>query len=137
MNEAKHFVSVTNAHLPSKWINLPSIVSGNNRSIASFYLIILYSSRTFNSITVNPGQNEVRRRSDQSSVTIPYERSFRRIGSEYQPSDPEDLAQFQFCGCGWPQHMLLPKGTPDGAKFDLFVMVSDYTIDRTDDSPNL
>lgn len=84
-----------------------------------------------------PGQNEVRRRSDQSSVTIPYERSFRRIGSAYQPTEASDLAQFQFCGCGWPQHMLLPKGTLDGAKFDLFAMISDYVVDRTDDNPNL
>lgn len=53
---------------------------------------------------MNPGGNEIRRRSDQSSVTIPYERSFRRIGSDYQPTNSEDLAQFQFCGCGWPQH---------------------------------
>lgn len=81
---------------------------------------------------MNPGTNEIRRRSEQSSVTIPYERSFRRIGSEYQPQSGEELAQFQFCGCGWPQHMLLPKGTPSGAKFDIFAMVSSYDIDRVD-----
>lgn len=86
---------------------------------------------------MTPGTNEIRRRSDQSSVTIPYERSFRRIGSKFQPTDPNDLAQFQFCGCGWPQHMLLPKGTAEGAIFDVFVMISDYDNDRTDQTPNL
>lgn len=86
---------------------------------------------------VSPGPNEIRRRSDQSSVTIPYERSFRRIGSKFQPSDEEDLAQFRFCGCGWPQHMLVPKGTAEGSRFDVFVMISNYADDRIDQTPNL
>lgn len=81
---------------------------------------------------MNPGENQIRRRSDESSVTIPYERSFRRIGSQYQPRGAEQLSQFQFCGCGWPQHMLLPKGTESGAKFDIFAMISDYEQDRVD-----
>lgn len=86
---------------------------------------------------MTPGQNEIRRRSDQSSVTIPYERSFRRIGSQFQPMDDMDLAQFQFCGCGWPQHMLLPKGSAEGTPFDVFVMISNYADDRIDQESNL
>lgn len=34
------------------------------------------------------------------------------------------------CGCGWPEHLLLPKGKPEGMKFDVFVMITDYTNDR-------
>ncbi|XP_031636845.1 phenoloxidase 1-like [Contarinia nasturtii] len=83
-------------------------------------------------VNLNPGENEIRRRSEDSSVTIPYERSFRRIGSLYQPERAEDLAQFQFCGCGWPQHLLLPKGSASGTRFDIFVMISDYEYDRVD-----
>lgn len=87
---------------------------------------------------MNQGVNNIRRRSEESSVTIPYERSFRRIGSQYQPTDEENLSQFRFCGCGWPQHMLLPKGTASatGTKFDLFAMVTDYEQDRVDEEPN-
>lgn len=77
-----------------------------------------------------PGANDIRRHSEQSSVTIPYERSFRRVGSQDQPTNPEDLNQFQFCGCGWPQHMLLPKGTVSGSTFNIFVMISNYEQDR-------
>lgn len=86
-------------------------------------------------VTLNPGMNVIRRRSDESSVTIPYERSFRRIGSKYQPTGVAEKAQFQFCGCGWPQHMLLPKGSTEGTKFNIFVMVSDYNLDHVD-QPN-
>lgn len=32
--------------------------------------------------------------------------------------------------CGWPQHMLLPKGSADGYPFRIFVMISDYNIDK-------
>lgn len=46
---------------------------------------------------MHPGENQIRRRSDESSVTIPYDRSFRRIGSRDQPSGEEALSQFQFC----------------------------------------
>lgn len=84
---------------------------------------------------VNPGDNLIRRRSNQSSVTIPYERSFRRIGSAHQPTNTEDLSQFQFCGCGWPQHMLIPKGSTAGTKYDVFVMISNYENDRVSQEP--
>ena len=33
-----------------------------------------------------------------------------------------ELGQFE--GCGWPAHLLLPRGTRTGASFRLFVMVS-------------
>ncbi|XP_065075620.1 phenoloxidase 8-like isoform X1 [Ochlerotatus camptorhynchus] len=81
-------------------------------------------------VTLNPGGNTIVRRSDQSSVTIPYERTFRAVGTSSTPTNANALAQFRFCGCGWPQHMLIPKGaTGDGVQFDIFAMVSDYTID--------
>ncbi|XP_013109667.1 phenoloxidase 2 [Stomoxys calcitrans] len=86
-----------------------------------------------------PGKNTIRRSSDQSSVTIPFERSFRKVGPSHQPKDASALAAFQFCGCGWPEHLLVPKGKPEGMAFDLFVMISDYandSVEQTNDSPD-
>jgi tyrosinase len=34
------------------------------------------------------------------------------------------------CGCGWPQHLLLPRGTPEGMVFDVFVIVTDGELDK-------
>lgn len=65
------------------------------------------------------------RRSDQSNVTIPYERTFRNVAASNQPNS----AEFRFCNCGWPSHLLLPKGTPQGAKYELFVMISNFNDD--------
>lgn len=76
------------------------------------------------------GSNVIMRRSDQSSITIPFERSFRRVGADAQPQDAKKLQEFQFCGCGWPHHMLIPHGTTSGMSFDLFVMISNYADDR-------
>jgi tyrosinase len=35
-------------------------------------------------------------------------------------------------GCGWPQHMLIPKGTAQGLQAELFIMISDYELDRVE-----
>ncbi|XP_039430147.1 phenoloxidase 8-like [Culex pipiens pallens] len=77
--------------------------------------------------TVNliPGMNNITRRSDESSVTIPFERSFQRKDVAFFPGTERQ----QFCNCGWPDHMLLPKGNAEGVPYDLFVMVSDYKND--------
>ncbi|KAK7871345.1 hypothetical protein R5R35_007603 [Gryllus longicercus] len=77
--------------------------------------------------TFRSGPNTIQRLSTQSSVTIPYERTFRDLSAV--PSDPEGQAQFYYCGCGWPQHMLVPKGSAEGFQAELFVMVSDFTQD--------
>lgn len=45
-----------------------------------------------------------------------------------QSNQPDDIQAV--CMCGWPQHMLLPKGTADGYPFRLFVMISDYKDDK-------
>lgn len=75
--------------------------------------------------------NTVTRRSDESSVTIPFERTFRDLDAQ-RPADTEAdaLAQFNFCGCGWPAHMLVPRGAPEGMACELFVMISNYEDDR-------
>lgn len=91
------------------------------------------------------------RKSDDSSITIPYDRTFRRLGESADPSDAKKREQFRFCGCGWPQHMLLPKGkmkkiiviflnlilifyvgTPEGTVFEFIVMISNYEDDIID-----
>lgn len=80
------------------------------------------------------GSQPIRRKSYDSSVTIPHERTFRKLNRPAE--DGSAKAQYDFCGCGWPDHMLLPKGTAAGMKFDLFVMVTDYELDRVDQETN-
>ncbi|XP_067015424.2 phenoloxidase 1 [Anabrus simplex] len=83
-------------------------------------------------VDLRKGSNTIERNSRQSSITIPYERTFRRLDpTQVTPDDQE----FNFCGCGWPQHMLIPKGTAAGYPAELFVMVSNFADDKVDQPP--
>ncbi|XP_037029740.1 phenoloxidase 2 [Bradysia coprophila] len=83
-------------------------------------------------VALNPGPNTIPRRSTDSSVTIPFERTFRNLDQSRPNAGTTEEAEFNFCGCGWPQHMLVPKGLPGGLQCELFVMISDYEQDRVD-----
>lgn len=74
------------------------------------------------------GKNTITRKSSESSVTIPFERTFRNL-EQNRPQGGAALEQFNYCGCGWPQHMLIAKGSADGFPCQLFVMVSNYNDD--------
>nr|ADF43211.1 pro-phenoloxidase 2 [Biston betularia] len=81
---------------------------------------------------LNAGQNVINRASTDSTFTIPFEQTFRDLSSVGSDPRRTDLASFTFCGCGWPQHMLVPKGNEAGAPYQLFVMLSNYDLDRID-----
>lgn len=119
----------------SKWIDSQRLVS------TKYLLFFFFTNCTYRvtratqlfenllSLTVRAGNNTIQRRSSDSTLTIPFQQTFRN--EDAIPLGSEDQAQnFIFCGCGWPDHMLLPKGTPDGLLCDLFVMLNDYQQDR-------
>ncbi|CAO1425782.1 unnamed protein product [Diamesa serratosioi] len=83
-------------------------------------------------VALRPGENTVRRRSRESSVTIPFERTYRNLDKTRPAPGSGDEKDFTFCGCGWPENMLVPKGTPDGLLSELFVMISNYEEDRVE-----
>lgn len=77
----------------------------------------MFSDLTICVFTVHPGENVIRRKSTQSTVTIPYEQTFRNIDKDRPGGDQRGaggrLSEFSregysydFCGCGWPHHML-------------------------------
>lgn len=84
-------------------------------------------------VNLSPGENLITQASTSSSITIPFERTFRNVDLN-RPAGGAALEQFNFCGCGWPQHMLLPKGTAEGLQCELFVMISDIAGDRINQS---
>lgn len=77
----------------------------------------------------------IQRSSQNSSVTIPYEQTFADLGQvmEYlkkTPPDKEKASNLAYCGCGWPHHMLIPKGTHSGFPCHLFAMITNYDEDK-------
>ncbi|KAE8573876.1 Putative prophenoloxidase [Halyomorpha halys] len=76
-------------------------------------------------------KNTITRKSTESSVTIPFERTFRNLDAG-RPTEGGNLEQFNYCGCGWPQHMLICKGSAEGFPCELFVMISNINDDRVE-----
>nr|ACI46633.1 prophenoloxidase [Portunus trituberculatus] len=81
---------------------------------------------------LKPGPNHILRSSTSSSITNLNDFTFRDLEKQPNPDNlvaPENTL-FNFCGCGWPQHMLLPRGKQEGMSFELFVMVTDWSQDK-------
>lgn len=72
----------------------------------------------------------IKRRSSESAVTISHEQIFRKLGETRSALNSDDDSEAFICGCGWPQHMLIPKGSRTGTKFELFVMITNEEDDR-------
>lgn len=79
---------------------------------------------------VKRGKNEFTRSSLESSVTIPHEITYRNLDGNRTVTSSNEQAAFNFCGCGWPQNMLIAKGSPEGFPCQLFVMVSNGANDQ-------
>jgi hypothetical protein len=66
-------------------------------------------------VYLSPGLNKIIRKSTESTLTIPFPQSYTQLES----------GSTNYCGCGWPDNLLLPRGTINGLDFDLFAMVTD------------
>jgi hypothetical protein len=77
-------------------------------------------------LTVKVGKTIITRHSTDSALTNSWAKNLATLreelvgGSQLPPN----------CGCGWPHHLLVPRGTPDGMPFDLFVMVTNGDEDE-------
>jgi hypothetical protein len=81
---------------------------------------------------VRPGSNTVTRSSVDSTVTVKSENLFHQLANlDRDPTRMQVNANNQksACGCGWPQHLLITRGTPAGMPFDLFVIITDGDAD--------
>jgi hypothetical protein len=78
--------------------------------------------------------NMINRRSNESAVTIPHEQTFRNLDKNRPKLQSDEESNFFMCGCGWPEHMLIPKGSRVGSKFELFVMITNEEDDRVQQS---
>ncbi|ODN02615.1 Phenoloxidase 2 [Orchesella cincta] len=75
---------------------------------------------------VPPGEHIIIQKSENSTLTVPWAQTFREI-----ERDVQSLTRTQaMCSCGWPDHLLLPRGRVDGMPFDLFVMLTNTQIDQ-------
>lgn len=79
---------------------------------------------------VNVGQNFIKRRSDESNVTIPFQQAYDHQKPPADDAPQKDKDRLAFCGCGWPSNMLIPRGKRQNFACQLFVMISDGDEDQ-------
>ncbi len=53
-----------------------------------------------------------------------------RPGENDTPEEIERIEASNYCTCGWPYNLLVPRGTAEGMPFRLAVVCSDWEIDR-------
>ena len=111
----------TNSSLPVSFIFILI-----NDLLQRFYTVEIYNLKKL-IILVNGGRNLITRVSSDSEVIIPFDQVFRNLNQD--PNTSQSDAS-NYCGCGWPEHMLMPKGDKHGFLMDLFVMITDYQIDQ-------
>lgn len=76
------------------------------------------------------GRNEITRSSLESAITIPHNVTYRDLEKNRPAANTNSETAFNFCGCGWPQNMLIPKGSVEGFPCQLFVMITNGAIDQ-------
>ena len=74
-------------------------------------------------VNLPPGNNHIVRRSTESSVTIPSKNIFEPDVIRQNIISKSNVNS-SYCLSGWPAHLLIPKGTKEGAHFLLFAMIS-------------
>jgi tyrosinase len=72
-----------------------------------------------------PGTNEIER---PGSLASPVRKPAERPPVLVQ--GPANTPHEQYCRCGWPYHLLLPRGTVAGMPFRVLVMLTDWDKDK-------
>lgn len=75
---------------------------------------------------LEPRQKTVVLRSPKDSSVV---RKPARRPSDPRPQPEPGTVNNDYCDCGWPYHLLLPRGTEDGMPFRLLVMLTDWEAD--------
>ena len=86
---------------------------------------------------MNSGTNQIKRKSTESSVTVPDVPSFSTLIKEADEAvaKKKDLSNDEHDrACGIPSRMLLPKGTVGGMEFALVVAITDGSADAQHDA---
>lgn len=100
---------------------------------------LLFFEMDKTSVNLKQGVNDIKIESSRSSITLRDEggSSFRRLEQLYvNAQGRDDVVNESQCSCGWPQHLLLPRGSAGGTDYDLFVIVTDGGVDQVPDNLN-
>jgi len=75
-------------------------------------------------VTLTKGRNTITRRDVESTAAGNRQRTLLELEKDLSSSTVATPELEQYDGCGWPQNLLLPKGTRHGKQFSLVVMLT-------------
>nr|QCC26461.1 hexamerin 1 precursor [Octostigma sinensis] len=79
---------------------------------------------------LNQGQTVIKRASHESSITVTGTQTYKQMMLDVATAMKGEHQMYTnkivHKQCGYPQHLLLPKGKPQGMVFKLYVVVSEY-----------
>ncbi|KAK7074702.1 Oxidoreductase activity protein [Halocaridina rubra] len=135
----QYHIQVTNSHPRNKDVTVRIFLAPTrderDNTLSFMDQRLLWAEMDKFTVTLRPGQNQVTRASTQSSITSPSELTFRELETGTLESGTDAASRFGTCGCGWPQHLLLPRGNRNGMDFQLFFMITDWEKDRVEQPP--
>ena len=73
---------------------------------------------------MRPGVNHISRRSSESALTVDQDAVYARQRCG------RSIRRVNQCRCGWPQSLLLPRGSPLGTRYRLLAVLSDLSRDQ-------
>jgi len=74
--------------------------------------------------SLEKGKNTITRKSTESTVVAKRQRTLLELQEDFAHNNITEPELELFDGCGWPAHLLVPKGTASGNQFDLVVVLS-------------
>ena len=75
-------------------------------------------------VSLKKGTNTITRESSDSTVVAKRQRTLLELQDDFAHNNIDEPELELFDGCGWPAHLLVPKGRPRGNDFDLIVVLS-------------
>lgn len=136
-----YFMQINNKTNREVWATIRIFMAPRNDENKEVFKLdeqrLLYFEMDKVSQRLRTGRNDIIISSTNSSITLRDEMgsSFDRIETLYKErasKNLDDRVNESQCSCGWPQHLLLPRGSPGiGEEYDVFVIVTDGEQDKT------
>ncbi|RHZ77131.1 hypothetical protein Glove_185g51 [Diversispora epigaea] len=130
---------------PREWYYFFRVKNPNNKEVNITFRVFIVPTQFENQfnryIEVDKFQRTLRADSEtlisrdcdrSSEVSQPPKKTPEELNNNVAAIDEEDVDHSDYCECGYPFNLVIPRGNRDGLKFKLVVFLSNGELDKTD-----
>ncbi|RHZ77128.1 hypothetical protein Glove_185g52 [Diversispora epigaea] len=130
---------------PREWYYFFRVKNPNNKEVNITFRVFIVPTQFENQfnryIEVDKFQRTLRADSEtliardcdrSSEVSQPPKKTPEELNNNAAAIDDEDVDHSDYCECGYPFNLVIPRGNRDGLKFKLVVFLSNGELDKTD-----